>query len=113
MSARLRSRIISDGKYDKFGGFAVPHRASIVRCRCWPASDSCTPKGRFIITTDHHRPAEPVSSGEPLSAHDGAGACRKGYLGLATSAADLQPWKAWKPGEKSFAYRGNYDRLTR
>jgi hypothetical protein len=51
MSARLRSRIISDGKYDKFGGFAVPHRASIVRCRCWPASDSCTPKGRFIITT--------------------------------------------------------------
>ena len=55
MSARLRSRIISYGKYDKFGGFAVPHRASIVRCRCWPASDSCTPKGRFIITIDHHR----------------------------------------------------------
>jgi hypothetical protein len=29
------------------------------------------------------------------------------------AAAELQPWKAWKPGEKSFAYRGNYDRLTR
>jgi hypothetical protein len=46
MSARLRGRVISDGKYDKFGGFAVPHRASIVT-----ASDSCTPKGRVIITT--------------------------------------------------------------
>jgi hypothetical protein len=33
----------------------VPHRASIIRCRYWPASDSCTPKGRFIITIDHHR----------------------------------------------------------
>jgi hypothetical protein len=61
----------SNGKYDKYGGFAAPRHAMTAR------------------RAGAHR--------EPVSARGGAGAGRTGYLGVGSSAAEPQPCT---PGRK-------------